>query len=191
MTLHIDRVEDWLGQAVTDRDGEKIGKLEDIVFAEDGSPLLGVVATGLLGRRTSLFPLEGATLSPSSISISYAKSEVKDAPSLDDPATMTVKVEDEATGYYRQPLREHAPDERYTTARERVRLAEEAEAADQRALALEQRAAVLGTEADQAAVAVAEAQQRAKDLAAQRDAAVAEATAARAEHAKLLDRVPR
>jgi sporulation protein YlmC with PRC-barrel domain len=190
MTLSIDRVEDWLGHAVHDRDGEKIGKLEDIVFAEDGRPLLGLVAVGLLGRGNSLVPLAEATLAPDRIGIPYTKGEVKDAPSLDDPGAMTAQVEDATTGYFGRPLREHVEGERYTTARERLRQVEEVDAAERRARDLERLADDLAAQADRAARAAVAAQERADKLAQDHEAAVAEAADARVRHAELQADLP-
>jgi len=191
MTMDIQRVEDWLGQSVVDRDGEKIGKLEDIVFGEDGQPLLGLVAVGLLGRGNSLVPLAEATLAPDRIALPYAKGEVKDAPSLESPGAMSVQVEDATTGYFGRPLREHAEGERYTTARERMRQVEEADAAERHARELERLADDLGAQADRAARAAVAAQERAEKLVRDHEAAIAEAEAARVRHAELQAALPR
>jgi phage protein D len=185
MAPRIENVEDWLGQAVTGPEGEKIGKLEDIVFAGDGTPLLGAVTTGLLGRRTSLVPLADAKLSPDRIAVPYSKAEVKEAPQIDDPTAMTTAVEDETTGHYGRALRDRDADERYDTAGERLRRAAEAAAADTRATELEQHAERLGAQAAEARAQATLAADQATRLEREHEAAAGDATEARAAHAAL------
>ena len=62
--VEIEQIEEWKGQDVVDRDGEKIGKLEDVYF-EAGSrdAVFGCVKSGMFGRRHLLVPLAGASVS--------------------------------------------------------------------------------------------------------------------------------
>ena len=62
MMVSIERLEDWRGQQVFDRAGESLGKLDEIYYdAASGQPVLIAVKSGLLGRKSSLIPLDGTT----------------------------------------------------------------------------------------------------------------------------------
>ncbi len=87
MTMRIERVEDWLGRPLVGSAGEKIGKLDDLIFSSDGVPLFGAVSTGRFGRRTSLVPPAEASLTPDHVSVPCTEDRIKDAPQLDDAAT--------------------------------------------------------------------------------------------------------
>jgi sporulation protein YlmC with PRC-barrel domain len=73
----IDDIAAWRGQQVIDPDGEQLGKLEDVLFdTGSGTPLLLVVKSGLLGRKSSLIPVEGATVGPDYVRVAHAKEAV-------------------------------------------------------------------------------------------------------------------
>jgi hypothetical protein len=186
-SLRIERVEDWLGHNVVDVHGNKVGKLEDIVYAGASAPLLGAVSTGLLGKRRSLVPLEEATLSPNQVTVPFTKSEIKGSPQLDEPGAMTAALEDQTLQYYGRPPREHAPEERYDTATARMQRATLAAEAAARAEALEARADTLGADARAAHHDAESAQRDAEAAREAHEAAAAEAQAAREEQAKLLE----
>lgn len=80
-----ERIEEWRGADVYDSDGEKIGKLED--FYEDrqqsGRHVIGTLKTGLFGRKLSMVPLDGATVSRSFLRVKVTKDQVKGAPQAD------------------------------------------------------------------------------------------------------------
>ncbi len=53
-------IADWRGKQLIDRDGEKIGKLEDVyVDVETDEPVLGTVKEGRIGRHLTFVPLAG------------------------------------------------------------------------------------------------------------------------------------
>lgn len=179
MTLRIERVEDWLGRPLVGSDGEKIGKLDDLIFASDGTPLFGAVSTGLFGRRTSLVPLAEASLTPDHVSVPYTKDHVKDAPQLDDPSDMSVETEDSSAEHYDLPARDRSDAEGYVSAGERARQAEQSRAAEERATTLEQRADELAQAVTKAEDQARDARARADGLAREHQDAIAEAQAAR------------
>lgn|GEM_PF-1305803 len=191
MALRIERVEDWLGQTVVDPDGEKIGKLEDIVFAADGTPLFGAVSTGLFGRHRSLVPIGDAGLAPDHVTVRHPKSRVKDAPRLDDMGEMSGSVEDAVDAHYNLPsTRDGRADPGYTTGSERLELARRADAAGQRANELEALAEERRVAAREANADLRAARARADELNAAHEEAVREAREARAEQALLDPNLP-
>src|SRR5919205_2458430 len=77
-------VYDWRGRTVVDRDGEKIGKLDEIYLdRQTNTPEWALVNTGLFGSKSSFVPLKGAAPSGEDVRVAYAKDQVKDAPSID------------------------------------------------------------------------------------------------------------
>ncbi|HWE08064.1 MAG TPA: PRC-barrel domain-containing protein [Solirubrobacteraceae bacterium] len=76
----MDRIEAWRGQRVIDPGDEDLGKLEDVFFdTGTGTPLLLSVKSGLLGRRSTLIPIEGATVGPDYVRVSHTKEMVSRA----------------------------------------------------------------------------------------------------------------
>ena len=58
-------IAEWHGKDLVDRDGEKIGKLEDVyVDVETDEPMFGTVKEGSFGRHLTFVPLSGLTIGP-------------------------------------------------------------------------------------------------------------------------------
>ncbi len=75
--IAIQRIEDWRGQAVVDRDGETLGKLDEVFYAPGTpEPVLIAVKSGLLGRKASLIPLHGASAGRDHIQVAHDKATV-------------------------------------------------------------------------------------------------------------------
>jgi uncharacterized protein (TIGR02271 family) len=90
------------GYTVYDRDGEKIGKVDDLFVDENDQPEYIGVKMGFLGTRSTLIPMEVATTDEtnSAINVSADKETVKDGPSFDDDRDITPEYEREVLGYY-------------------------------------------------------------------------------------------
>ncbi len=86
---------------VYDNSGEKIGKVDDLFIDEtDREEYIGV-KLGLLGRKSTLIPMEIVRVNEAdrAIEVSDTKDHVKDAPSFDD--------DEDITGEYERRIREH------------------------------------------------------------------------------------
>ena len=71
-------------QSVYDRDGDKIGNVNRLLYDKaTGDPEWVGVSTGFLGTKTVLVPLAGASLESDGIRVPYTKDQVKDAPDVD------------------------------------------------------------------------------------------------------------
>ena len=58
-------IAEWHGKQLVDRDGERIGKLEDVyVDVETDEPAFGTVKEGFIGRHLTFVPLAGITRRP-------------------------------------------------------------------------------------------------------------------------------
>jgi uncharacterized protein (TIGR02271 family) len=71
----------WIGRTVVDRDGEKIGKLDDLYTDRDTRrPEWLAVTTGLFGTKMTFVPATGATDAGGDVMVRWRKDQVKDAP---------------------------------------------------------------------------------------------------------------
>ena len=58
-------VAEWHGKMLIDRDGEKIGKLQDVyVDVENDQPQFATVKEGFIGRHLTFVPLGGSRWVP-------------------------------------------------------------------------------------------------------------------------------
>jgi|RhiMetdeSRZDD1v2_1073273.scaffolds.fasta_scaffold120181_5 PRC-barrel domain protein len=74
----------WHGKLLVDRDGEKIGKLEDVyVDTETDEPIFGTVKEGRFGRHLTFVALGGLTVGPDNLQVTVARDEVRAAPNID------------------------------------------------------------------------------------------------------------
>jgi uncharacterized protein YrrD len=77
-------IAEWQGKTLIDRDGDKLGKLEDVyVDVETDEPMFGTVKEGRLSQHLTFVPLEGITIGPDNLQVSVSKQQVKDAPNLE------------------------------------------------------------------------------------------------------------
>jgi uncharacterized protein YrrD len=75
---------EWHGKLLIDRDGEKIGKLQDVyVDVETDEPQFGTVKEGLIGRHLTFVPLGGIKVGPDDLQVAVSRQQVKDAPNIE------------------------------------------------------------------------------------------------------------
>jgi len=82
-------ISEWQGRDLVDRDGERIGRLEDVYYdVETEEPQFGTVKEGLIARHLTFVPLGGATIGPDNLQVTVTKDQIKHAPSigLNDPS---------------------------------------------------------------------------------------------------------
>jgi uncharacterized protein (TIGR02271 family) len=92
---------DWSGRTVVDPDGDKIGKVDEVYYAnDDGAPEWLAVNTGLFGTKTSFVPVEGARPSGEDIQVAYDKDQVKDAPGVKPDEELSRAEEQELWSHY-------------------------------------------------------------------------------------------
>jgi sporulation protein YlmC with PRC-barrel domain len=78
------KIAEWHGKDLVDRDGDKIGKLEDVyVDVETDEPMFGTVKEGRFGRHLTFVPLSGLTIGPDNLQVTVTKEEVEGAPNID------------------------------------------------------------------------------------------------------------
>ena len=95
---------EWAGRTLIDDDGEKIGKISQIY--EDpatGKPEWATVHTGLLGTKSNFVPLAGAAPSGEDVRAQVTKSQVKDAPGVEDDGELSESEERQLFEHYNVP----------------------------------------------------------------------------------------
>ncbi|SRR5579884_34279 len=77
-------VAEWHGQMLIDRDGERIGKLEDVyVDVETDEPQFGTVKEGFFNRHLTFVPLKVIHIGPNGLQVDVTKEQIRSAPDLD------------------------------------------------------------------------------------------------------------
>ena len=92
----------YAGYKVHDRDGEKIGKVDDLFLDETDTPEYIGVKMGFLGTKSTLIPAELTRVDETggTIEVAAEKSYVKDGPAFDDDREITPEFEAEVLRYY-------------------------------------------------------------------------------------------
>lgn len=71
-------------QMLVDRDGEKIGKLQDVyVDVETDEPQFATVKEGFIGRHLTFVPLGGIQVGPDDLQVAVTKEQVRSAPDIE------------------------------------------------------------------------------------------------------------
>lgn len=151
--IGVEHIENWRGQKVRDPDDEELGKLEEVYFdAASGTPLLIAVKSGLLGRKSTLIPIDEALVGRDYVRVAHRKEVVGDAGTT--RATETPGAEDLAAVGSAYGLR--------FSDRIQLRSATEIETARAQAEAAHEQAERLEAEAEEKAAAHQAAQERAQ-----------------------------
>jgi uncharacterized protein (TIGR02271 family) len=100
-THHKDRILQHRGNDLVDREGGKIGSIEEIYLdAETDEPEWALVNTGLFGTKQTFVPLREASETEGGLAVPFDKSTVKDAPKVDPDGQLTHDEEAELYRYY-------------------------------------------------------------------------------------------
>src|SRR5580698_9257131 len=88
MTVNQDQakwnVADWHGKMLVDRNGEKLGKLQDVyVDVETDAPQFATVKEGVIDRHLTFVPLGGIQIGPDDLQVPVTKEQVRSAPEID------------------------------------------------------------------------------------------------------------
>jgi uncharacterized protein YrrD len=77
-------VAEWHGRMLIDRDGEKIGKLQDVyVDVENDEPQFATVKEGFISRHLTFVPLGGLIVGPDDLQVTVSKAQVESAPNIE------------------------------------------------------------------------------------------------------------
>jgi hypothetical protein len=91
----------WRGRELRDRDGGRIGTIEEIYLdAETGAPEWALVQTGLFGTTRRFVPLRGAAATEDGVEAAVGRDAVKDAPGIDPDGQLSQSEEDALHRHY-------------------------------------------------------------------------------------------
>jgi uncharacterized protein YrrD len=103
-------VAEWHGRMLIDRDGEKIGKLQDVyVDVETDEPQFATVKEGFIGRHLTFVPVGGITVGPDSLTATVTRAQVQDAPNIEQHG-QELSQADESSLYHHFELNYTPPD---------------------------------------------------------------------------------
>jgi uncharacterized protein (TIGR02271 family) len=94
--------ERYAGYEVYDRDGEKIGKVDDLLVDEHDVPEYIGVKMGFLGMKSTLIPMDLANVDEERrrIKVSVDKTTAKEGPAFDDDEEITPGYEGQVRSHY-------------------------------------------------------------------------------------------
>jgi uncharacterized protein (TIGR02271 family) len=91
----------WRGQELTDKSGDKLGRIEEIYLdADTDQPEWALVHTGLFGTKQTFVPIREASASGDTISVPFEKSLIKDAPKVDADGRLSQEEESALYRHY-------------------------------------------------------------------------------------------
>jgi hypothetical protein len=103
-------VAEWHAKMLVDRDGEKIGKLQDVyVDVETDEPQFGTVKEGFIGRHLTFVPLGGINVGPDDSQVPVSKQQVNDAPNIEQHGE-DLSQADESALYHHYELNHTPPN---------------------------------------------------------------------------------
>jgi uncharacterized protein (TIGR02271 family) len=91
----------WRGRTAVDRDGDKLGTIDEIYLdADTGKPEWLAVKTGLFGTKLTFIPLAEATAEGDTVRVPYEKARVKDAPNAEADGALSQEEESALYRHY-------------------------------------------------------------------------------------------
>jgi hypothetical protein len=110
MAHHHQNIAEWHGKTLVDREGQKIGKLQQVyVDVETDEPMFGSVKEGLIGRHLTFVPLAGITFGPDPLQMAVTREQVKSAPNIELHGDELSRA-DESALYHHYELNYTPPD---------------------------------------------------------------------------------
>jgi uncharacterized protein YrrD len=101
MAAHDEPETQWTGHDLYDKDGEKIGTIEDIRFGELVPNLKWlVVKTGLLGTKHAFVPANEVESAGGRLVTSFGKDRVKDSPRVKQEVASLPSIEEKLCKFY-------------------------------------------------------------------------------------------
>jgi uncharacterized protein (TIGR02271 family) len=95
---------DFRGRTLIDADGEKIGKIDELYYDEQGGqPEWALVNTGLFGTKKTFVPIRSASPAGEDLTVPLSKEQVKDAPRIDADQELSESEERQLFDHYGLP----------------------------------------------------------------------------------------
>src|SRR3954447_4197128 len=93
---------DWHGRTVIDRDGEKVGSVEEVyVDDQTGRPEWLLVKSGMFGTKSTFVPLQGARPEgDDALRVAFGKDQIKEAPGGEADRELSQPEEQQIYAHY-------------------------------------------------------------------------------------------
>ncbi len=103
-------VAEWHGKMLVDRNGERIGKLQDVyVDVENDEPQFATVKEGFIGRHLTFVPLARIAIGPEELQVAVTKEQVESAPNIEQHGEELSQA-DESALYHHSELNYTPPN---------------------------------------------------------------------------------
>jgi PRC-barrel domain protein len=97
----IETVRDWPGRVLVDREGSRVGPIQEIYLdARTDQPEWALVNTGLFGMKSSFVPIVSAQPDGEEVRVPYDKAQIKDAPNVEPDGELSEHEESELYRHY-------------------------------------------------------------------------------------------
>jgi uncharacterized protein (TIGR02271 family) len=84
-TYETEQMRSWIGRTAVDRNGDKVGKVENVYEDDQGSgPEWFAISTGWFGTKLGFAPVQGSTADGDRLMLPWTKDQIKEAPHFDD-----------------------------------------------------------------------------------------------------------
>ncbi|MHB8491975.1 MAG: hypothetical protein ACYDA6_07180 [Solirubrobacteraceae bacterium] len=81
--MDLEQIDEWVGAAVVDSDGQRFGRLEELYYAVwTGQPVFAIIRRGIVLRHYSVVALAGATVGPGYVRLAYQAQHIDRAGGL-------------------------------------------------------------------------------------------------------------
>jgi hypothetical protein len=146
--INVEHIEDWRSKDVVDRDGVSLGKLHEVYYDQGTqTPILLSIKHGLLSRKVTMIPVDGATVGPDYVRVAHERATVDAAPAAGPDQVPDAQQLDTIGEAYGLRFSERISLEAATVVEQRRA---EARAARERAAELEAQARELAADRDAA-----------------------------------------
>jgi uncharacterized protein YrrD len=99
--IQVEELADWQGRDVVDHQGEKLGKLDDVLYdSESDDPAFAAVLSGTLKKHLTYVPLVGASVGREYVRVRFPKGDLKQAPTFDPEVQLTADDEVSIYGFF-------------------------------------------------------------------------------------------
>jgi uncharacterized protein (TIGR02271 family) len=100
-TVQTEEILKQRGEDLYDRNGDKIGSIEEIYLDnESGRPEWALVKTGLFGTKSTFVPIRDVSREDDGLRVPYDNDQIKDAPKPDPDAQLSQQEESELYRHY-------------------------------------------------------------------------------------------
>jgi uncharacterized protein (TIGR02271 family) len=100
------RAEALYGRTVYSSDGEKLGKVDDVLVDEHDTPVFIETKKGLFSGRRHIVPVSGMAVADDDLTVAYTKEQLENAPSFDPDDEVDYERERQLGTHYGTGVRE-------------------------------------------------------------------------------------